>query len=50
MTASLCVAIMRANPKITIDKIKPHLAYANKTCPGTKFNMDYLKELIAKEV
>lgn len=43
--------IMKRYPHIKIDDIEPHSKYAPyKTCPGKKFNMDYLKKLIFKKI
>lgn len=46
MGALLCKNLMKQFPKITLDSIKPHRDFANKTCPGNKFNMPrFLKSI-----
>ncbi len=42
MCASLCRELMK-HFSIPIDKIYPHKQFANKTCPGNKFDMDLFK-------
>lgn len=33
-----------------VDALVPHSQYANKTCPGSKFPMDRLREIVAEEM
>lgn len=35
---------------LTIDRIKAHRDYANKTCPGKLFDMNKLREMVKQEV
>ncbi len=44
MLALLCCSRMQKHPKITA--IEPHNKYADKTCPGKKFNMEKLVNLV----
>ncbi|MCP4373012.1 MAG: N-acetylmuramoyl-L-alanine amidase, partial [Deltaproteobacteria bacterium] len=39
----LCAMIMNWYPAITVDRIFPHNKFANKTCPGKRFDMELLK-------
>lgn len=47
LLASLCRDLIR-DFNIPIENIEPHSKYSpEKTCPGTKFSMDRLKEVVA---
>lgn len=49
LTAQLCIQLMKQY-KIKIENIEGHRKYSEKTCPGSKFDLDLLKKFIKEEI
>ena len=47
LLAKLCAEIMYTYD-LPMNDVYPHSEFADKTCPGTMFSMDYLKHCIAR--